>query len=132
MTAEHRRAALVAFEAGWDAHAAFAEPEVRAAIEAAYQEGWSDACTDHHRQRQDPMWPIGASRRYDRPTDPSPAQERAYADGLSGARDRVTDFLLSEADRLRAAGDPNPWQVPMLANYLGGIKAARDAIGGEQ
>lgn len=66
MTAESRRVALIGFDAGWDAHAAFAEPELQAAIEAAYREGWSDACSDHHRQRSDPSHPIGASHRYNR------------------------------------------------------------------
>jgi hypothetical protein len=66
-----RRASHIGFDAGWDAHAAFAEPEVQAAIEAAYQEGWSDACSDFIRQAKEPSHPIGANHRYNRAREAS-------------------------------------------------------------
>lgn len=70
MNPERRRIANIGFDAGWDAHEAFAASEVAEAIEAAYREGWSDACADHLDQRSNPEHPIGARHRYNR------AQER--------------------------------------------------------
>lgn len=57
-----RRAAAVAFDAGWDAHEAFAAPDVKAEVQAAYEAGWADACADWLDQTNNPGHPIGTRK----------------------------------------------------------------------
>lgn len=59
MSDERRRAVNVGFDAGWDAHAAYSKPDVREAVQAAYEAGWRDACDDHRQQAGDAAHPIG-------------------------------------------------------------------------
>lgn len=60
-----RRMAHVAFDAGWDAHAAYVQPEIREALRAAYETGWSHACGDWLQQVKNPDYPIGRGKEAD-------------------------------------------------------------------
>ncbi len=57
----------IAFDAGWDAHEAFAKPEVAEAMRRAYEAGWTDACNDHMEQQINPKHPIGTRKRSNYP-----------------------------------------------------------------
>jgi hypothetical protein len=45
--------------------------------------------------------------------------------------DRLATALTAEEARLSTAEHPDPWTVPMLGNYLGGMKYALSVVRGE-